>query len=70
MDAGELEAILEWMRAVRQGWEATNMAVIEALRAQRDHQAAATFSGKVASAAAQMDAAEASLRRRLANMRG
>jgi hypothetical protein len=69
MDAAELEAILDWMRAMRQGWEATNAAVIEALRAQRDHQAAATFSGKVAAAAGQMDALEAALRRRIAALR-
>lgn len=69
MDADELGALLDWMHAMRLGWEATNIAVIETLRAQRNHQAAATFSGKVASSATQMDALEASLRHRLASKR-
>ncbi len=65
MEREETEAILAWMKALRDAWKVTNSGIVQLAQAQKDYQLVNRLALETMPHIQAMDAAEKSLRDRL-----
>lgn len=68
MEREDIEAILQWMQALREAWKVTNTAVNQLAQTQNNYRLGNWLTQTAAPHTQAMDAAEKRLRDRLANL--